>query len=39
MQLLKKGVLLICDEQEQLSFDALKHGLTTTLLIHPMDYK
>lgn len=35
---MKKGAPLIWDEQAQFSFDALKHALMTTPLIHPLDY-
>ena len=38
MWLLKTRVPFILDEQAQHSFDALKHTLTTILLIDPLDY-
>jgi hypothetical protein len=38
MCLLKKDVPFIWDDQAQQSFDALKHALTHTLLLHPPNY-
>ena len=38
MCLLKKGVHFVWDDQAQCSFDALKHALTTTQVLHPLKY-
>ena len=38
MPLLKKGVAFIWDDQAQCSFDALKHALTSTPVLHPPNY-
>lgn len=38
MRLLKKGSPFIWEYQAQGYFDSLKHALTTTPLIHPLDY-
>jgi hypothetical protein len=38
MRLLKKDTPFIWDETTQRSFDALKHALTNTPLLHPLDY-
>jgi hypothetical protein len=38
MRLLHKDTPFICDENAQRSFDALKHALTHTPLLHPLNY-
>jgi Na+-transporting NADH:ubiquinone oxidoreductase subunit NqrB len=38
MRILKKGVPLFWDEVTQCSFEALKHALTSTPLLNPLDY-
>jgi hypothetical protein len=38
MRLLKKGVPLCWDEANQRSFEALKHTLTCSPLLNPLDY-
>ena len=38
MCLFKKDTLLFCDDQAQRAFDSLKHALTHSPMIHPLDY-
>ena len=38
MQLLKKGTLYLWDDQDQWSFDALKHALVSAPLLSAPDY-